>query len=126
MTKEALKKKDAALGFISLTVMATIYFWGDITKSDLYQKTFHKEKWEASQRELAEFAARLGALDRRECAILVRAGKDIALIEIERLVLFGIDRDSAKEIVVSDIVLGEKLCAEHGISPFHKTNNAEN
>lgn len=73
-----------------------------------------------TDKETAIIIAKSDALDRRECAVLMQARKELMPVEIERSVLAGLSRSEAEELERESYKIDKEECLTHGISPYTK------
>ncbi|MDP1959414.1 MAG: hypothetical protein Q8K03_06690, partial [Methylotenera sp.] len=89
-------------------------------KSDIFMRTFKHEAWVQQKAKAEAFHAKLEILDRKECKLLMKARLEAISIDVDRYVLFGMDKSSAEEFANQGIKEDLKMCDEFGISPYVK------
>jgi hypothetical protein len=116
--------KNSSVGnLIAICVFIAIalaYFWSDISKSNIFMRTFKHDAWVQKKAKTEAFRAKLEILDKRECKLLMKARLEAISIDIDRYVLFGMDKSSAEEFSNMSIKEDQKMCDEFGISPYIK------
>jgi hypothetical protein len=113
--------KDAAAAYMVLFVISAAvvaYNWRDIYGSDWFMRTFEPQKWEMTKARRAEFKRQWSDLDKRACAVMMEARRQVAPIEEERLMLFGMDRAAAEKLAWIGIKQEQEMCDKYGIPPY--------
>lgn len=83
-------------------------------------QTFKYDTWVQQKAKAEAFHAKLEILDRRECKLLMKARLEAISVDVDRYVLFGMDKSSAEEFANQGIKEDQKMCDEFGILPYIK------
>ena len=100
------------IAICAFVAIALAYFWSDISKNDIYMQTFKHDTWVQQKAKAEAFHAKLEILDRRECKLLMKARLEAISIDVDRYVLFGMDKSSAEEFANQGIKEDQKMCDE--------------
>ncbi|OFZ67379.1 MAG: hypothetical protein A2V79_09210 [Betaproteobacteria bacterium RBG_16_56_24] len=101
-----------------LVVILIAFNWQPIQSSSMYQHAFHADEWSRKQQEWAALTIRLAELDKEACRILIEAREKTLALDVERDVLFGLDRTKSRKRIEHELEIDRMLCIEHGISPY--------
>ncbi|OGT02162.1 MAG: hypothetical protein A2143_00770 [Gallionellales bacterium RBG_16_57_15] len=120
-------KTPRALEIVSgaglLVTILIAFNWQSISSSSAYQRAFHADEWSRKQQEWAALTIRMDEFNKEACRILIEAREKTLALDVERDVLFGLDRTKSRKRIEHELEIDRMLCAEHGISPYTQREN---